>query len=209
MTIRNTGLNIAAAAAANIAASQSPGAGAITLTASPVVLDAPRRVIVTSGGTDTGIAFTITGTNRYGATLSETMAGAAAGAASTTQDFKTVTSVTHTGSVATTVTVGTSSTASTEWVGLNTNAVVMTPIGVAVAISGTINYTVEYTYDINPPTGYPVPYSISAGPLTAKTANGEAGNTFNFPIAALRLTQNSGTAPCSARMTIIQQGPTS
>ena len=214
MPIKNTGLNIAQGLVNNICLSQSPGAGAVLLNGSVVsggvaILDAARRISINSGGNDSGIFWTVTGTSRTGAPLVETIAGANATPIVTTQDFKTVTSITHTGTVATTMTAGGSAVASTEWVAMNTSAQVMTPIGIAVVVSGTINYTVEYCYDLNPPTGFIVPYSIAAGALTAKTANAEAGNTFNFPIAALRLTQNSGTAPCSARMTVIQQGPTS
>jgi hypothetical protein len=214
MTIKSTSLSPAAAAANNIALSQSPAAGAITLNGSLVsggvaTLDVPRRVIITSGGNDSGITFTVTGTNRFGGALSESGPGGNIAAMSTSQDFKTVTSVTHTGTVAGTVTVGTSGVTSSEWIQINDKATVMTPIGIAVAVTGTVNYTVEYTYELNPPSGFPVPYSISAGPLTGKTASGEGGAAFNFPIGAVRLTLNSFTPPATARMTIIQQGPTS
>src|SRR5258707_915484 len=105
-------LALAVASATNIAASQSPAAGAIVLNGSAVTsgvatLDAARRVIVTSGGNDSAITFTVVGTNRGGNPLSETITGGNIAAASTTQDFKTVSSVTHTGTVAGTVTVGT------------------------------------------------------------------------------------------------------
>jgi|SRR5215472_4566057 len=209
-------LGFAAGSVNSIALSQSPAAAPVTLNGALVsggvaVLDAARPVIITSGGNDSTINYTVTGTDGTGAAVNQTLAGGNAAAVTTTQNFKTVTSVTHTGSVATTVQVGTTGAvqmpSSSPWIGLNINNDVMTPIGCSVSITGTINYTVEYTYELNPPTGSPVPYSISAGPLTAKTANAEAGNTFNFPVAALRLTANSATAPASARMIIIQQGP--
>jgi hypothetical protein len=66
-----------------------------------------RALSVTSGGTDTGITFTINGFDVYGFPLSETRTGAAAGAALFNKAFKYVQSVTHTGSVNTTVSVGT------------------------------------------------------------------------------------------------------
>lgn len=212
MGIRTIQLNLSAGAANNICALQSPVAGVIVLNGAAVsggvaTLDAPRRVLITSGTSDAAITFTVTGTGRSGGALSETVQGGTAVA--TTQDFKTVTGITHTGSVAGTLTVGTSGAASSEWVMLNMSAPVMCPIGVAAVVTGTINYTVEYTYD-DPnklaPGVNPAVYSITSGPLTAKTANAEAGNTFSFPVAALRLTQNSGTAPTTARMIVIQQG---
>lgn len=103
-----------AAAANNISLSQSPGAGAITLNGSLVTsgvatLDVPRCVAITSGSDDSGITFNVIGTDGYGNTQVETITGAS-GAPGTTNGvkaFKTVTSVTHTGSVAGTLTIGT------------------------------------------------------------------------------------------------------
>jgi hypothetical protein len=202
-------LALAAAAANNVAASQSPGAGAITLNGSRVsggvaTLDVARRVIVTSGGNDTGITFTVTGTNRSGTPLTETITGASGAAASTTQDFKTVTSVTHTGSVATTVTVGTSGVASSQWYYVD-REVSPVNLGIAVVVAGTINYTVEYTLDDpnNPLTAtFPTVFSLLA--LAAQTTTKDSSIT--TPITAIRLTQNSFTAPGTATMIVAQAG---
>lgn len=109
----------AALNAANIAASQSPGAGAIVLTAGAGVtavvvngvtryrLDCPRALQIVSGGNDTGINFTINGYDEYNVPVTQTQAGANIGAKNFTKAVLDVVSVTHTGSVATTVTVGT------------------------------------------------------------------------------------------------------
>ena len=201
-----TTLAYAAASANNIAQSQSPGAGAITLNGSTVTsgvatLDAARRILLTSGGSDTGITFTIKGTNTFGNPLTETITGGAV-TASTTQDFKTVSSVTHTGSVASTLTVGTSGVGSSPWFILDRD---QNPVnlGIAVVVSGTINFTVEYTYDDpnNPYTGtFPTVFSISA--LASKAANTDS--TFLQPAYAIRLTQNSFTNPGTAKMIAIQ-----
>lgn len=142
-----------AISAVNIAASQSPAAGAITLVSSsgagitvlataflafpslntiPVgalALDGnpsyqkfglrdrtwfydqasflARNVRITSGGNDTGITFTVSGYDVYGYPQTETITGASGGVASGKKAFKWVTGVTHTGSVASTVTIGT------------------------------------------------------------------------------------------------------
>lgn len=198
------------ASATNIAQSQSPAAAAITLDGSLVAsgvatLDAARRVVITSGGNDTGITFTVIGTNRGGNSQSETVTGASGAAATTTQDFKTVSSVTHTGSVATTVTVGTSAVASTQWCVLDYQGSNPVNVGIAVQVSGTINYTVEYTYD-NPNSPYtstwPTVFSISA--LAAKTA--VLDGSLTAPAYAVRLTANTNTNPAYARMIAIQSG---
>ena len=202
-------LALAAASANNIAQSQSPGAGAITLNGSTVAsgvatLDAARRVIVTSGGNDSGITFTVTGKSRTGAALTETITGANAGAASTTQDFAAVSSVTHTGTVAGTVTVGTSGVASSAWFVLDHTVTPMN-VGIVVTVTGTINFTVEYTYDDpNAPYSGTFPTVLSVAALAAKTANTDGSIT--TPVRAVRLTQNSFTAPGTASMIAIQSG---
>lgn len=204
-----TTLALAAASATNIAASQSPGAGAITIngsaaTSGVATLDAARRVLITSGGNDSAITFTVVGTNRTGNPLSETVTGANASTAQTTQDFLTITSVTHTGTVAGTVTVGTSGVASSSWFPVNYHT---TPVnlGIGVVVTGTINYTVEYTYDDPnaPYTGtFPTVFPLSA--LATKTANTDG--SLAQPVFAVRLTQNSFTNPGTAKMIIIQGG---
>src|SRR5512135_871782 len=114
---------LAPANATLIAAVQSPGAAALTLTAPVVTVDAStanntaigRRVIITSGGNDTGITFTITGTNSTGSTIVEVLVGANAGAAQTNQDFATVRSIVPSAAVAGTVSSGTNGVASSSW----------------------------------------------------------------------------------------------
>jgi hypothetical protein len=204
-----TTLAYTAAAANNISASQSPGAGAILIngslaTAGVATLDAARRVLITSGGNDSGITFTVTGTNFSGAPLTETVTGSNATTVGTTQDFKTVSGVTHTGSVASTITIGTSGIGSSPWYMPDRHLTPMN-LGIGVVVSGTINFTVEYTYDDPnaPYTGtFPTVFSISA--LASKTANTDSSMT--TPIFAIRLTQNSFTNPGTAKMIVIQSG---
>lgn len=139
------------AAANNIAASQSPGAGAIALVSASgagitvgttitrpdtgaqvsglLAIDTAaaglafgqsgqfnawdptkmisRAVVITSGGNDSGINFTVNGYDLYGYPMTQTLAGGNAAAVTTTKAFKYIASVTHTGSVAGTVQVGT------------------------------------------------------------------------------------------------------
>jgi len=202
-----------AAAANNIAQSQSPGAGAITIngslaTGGVATLDQPRRVTIAPGGADSGITYTVVGTNRTGNAISETVQGVNnPSTVTTTQDFKTVTAVTHTGTVAGTVTVGTSAIGSSQWFAIDTNADPIN-VGIAVVVSGTINYTVEYTYDDPNVIALPTVFNISGGSLTAKTATADSQpNSFNFPCWGIRLTVNSSTSPATATMTIQQAGP--
>lgn len=146
-------------AVANISASQSPAAGAITIVtttgagvtvlatpltvwpagnvipAGALALDGPpglvsfgrpqlssgntvvslydpskalsRNIRITSGGVDTGITFTVSGYDIYGYPMSETITGASGGIAAGQKTFKFVTGITHTGSVASTMSIGT------------------------------------------------------------------------------------------------------
>lgn len=66
-----------------------------------------RNVRLTSGGNDSGITFTVSGYDVYGFPMSETITGANAGVASGKKAFKYISGVTHTGSVAGTLTIGT------------------------------------------------------------------------------------------------------
>jgi ribosomal protein S6E (S10) len=66
-----------------------------------------RAVILTSGGNDSGINFTVNGYDVYGFPMTQTLAGGNVAAVTTTKTFKFITSVTHTGSVTGTLIIGT------------------------------------------------------------------------------------------------------
>ena len=142
---------LAAASATNIALSQSPGAaGNLTLNGSLVsggvaTLDTPRRVIVTSGGNDTGITFTAYGTDFAGYPLLAAVAGASGGAADFGVSFKTITRIAISAAAASTVTVGTNTVA--DSVPLNLDEFGFPVVSLQVNVSGTVNYTVNSTID--------------------------------------------------------------
>lgn len=101
------------------------------------------------------------------------------------------------------ITVSQTGAGSTGTIPLNVNVNPFN-IGIAVVVSGTVNYTVQYTFDnvwsptYNPATGT----WFNHASLDAQTTN-QTGN-FAFPVAAIRLTVNSG--PDTATMTVIQAG---
>lgn len=66
-----------------------------------------RNVRITSGGNDSGITFTVNGYDIYNYPMSETITGANAGVAAGKKAFKYISSITCSGDVATTVSVGT------------------------------------------------------------------------------------------------------
>jgi hypothetical protein len=102
------------------AASQSPGAAALTLSAGTGVTavvdafgvtrytaDVARGVTITSGGNDSGIAFLITGYDLYGSKMTQLLTGGNGTTVTTKKAFMSVISIVPNGSVASTVTAGT------------------------------------------------------------------------------------------------------
>lgn len=201
---------LAAASANNVSLSQSPaGAGNLLINGAAAsggvaTLDTQRQVIITSAGNDSGRTFTIYGTNQYGNAIQEAVTGANAGVAVSTKNFLTVTRISVDAATAGAVTVGTNGVGSTPLIGLNPHvSPANTSIGVIVV--GTVNYTVEYTYDndpfqmIMPNPATPVPTFWPLAALAAKTASTDA--LLVNPATALRLTINSGAG--SATMTVL------
>ena len=95
-----------------IAESQSlGGAGSLTLDGALVsggvaTIGEAQQVVVTSAGDDSGIDWTVTGTDADGNPYTETFDGANAGAATSTGHFKTVTDISADGATAGNVTAG-------------------------------------------------------------------------------------------------------
>lgn len=213
-------LQPAAASANNIALSQTPGAaGALTLNGALVVngiavLDLARRVLITGAGNESAKTFTVTGTNRDGRALTETLAGPNAGAVGTVNDFLTVSSVVISAAAAGAVTVGTSGIVSSRWFPVDYHKTLN--LGFDVTVSGTVNYTIEHTYEdpqsggvgMQPPGGAvppvltPFPHSV-----VAAQAGNKDGNYIDQPITAVRITLNSFTNPGSVTANF-SPGPT-
>jgi hypothetical protein len=197
---------LAAADPAIIAASQAGTANvALTLTASPYTLDNFRRVIITSAGNDTGIHFTIAGTNSSGMPVTEAVTGASGGAAQSYYDWLTITSITPSGDTAGNVTVGTNGVASTRPILLDMFG--FAPTSIQVNVTGTVNATVQQTLDdCNGPAGFSAVNWINH-PDTTNLA-GLTGNVQgNYAYAPLwvRLLLNSGSGTGTLKVT--QSGP--
>lgn len=187
-----------------IAESQTPLAGGnLTLTASPVTLDTQRRVLFTFAADETGRTFVVYGTVEGGAAIQETVAGTATTAV-TTQDFLTVTRITIDAASAGAIEVGTNGVGSSPWQIVNWH---VSPInlGIACLVTGTVNFTWQYTLEDpsgNYPNGtaLPTPFDLSA--LASKSA--DTASSVTTPLAAWRITVNSGTDPVTA--VVLQSG---
>jgi hypothetical protein len=132
--------------AALIAASQAGTAGTkLTLTASPVVLDNYRRIIITSAADDSAHKFTVVGTSWGGITVTETLTGSNGGAAQSVYDYLTIVSITPVQSTTSTVTAGTNGVCSSAPVNLDSYG--FGPTALQVDVTGTVSATVRQTLE--------------------------------------------------------------
>lgn len=191
-------LTLPVAAATGIAQAQSTGGAAnLTLNGSLVsggvaTLSPAQRVGVASTGNNSGVSFTITGTGRGGSSLVETITGPNNSTVYTTQDFLTVTSIAASGATTGNVTAGTVGVGSTRWIGLSYQ-IAPAHVSVGCTVTGSVTYTVEYTYDTvaNLPDGTTYAKVFPVTEMTGLTATADGNIT--FPVQACRATITAGT----------------
>lgn len=198
---------LSTATADEIAAAQTLAApGNLTLTATPYVLDAPRRVIITSVGNDSGATFAIVGTTFGGASVTEYVPGANAGIASSTIDFATVISISVDTATANDVEVGTNEVAGSSWVRMDSWASAQSVV--QVNVTGTVNYSVQTTMDdpndpSNPTDILDVVWLDALDANLVSESTSKSGY-FNQTPTFVRVLVNSGTG--SVKATIAQFG---
>ncbi len=203
---------LTALSANGIALSQSlAGAGALTLngayaTGGVATLPQPRRVGIASAGNDSGLIWTIVGTDRAGSPISETLAGTNIGTAQSVLDYLTVTSISSSGATASTVTAGTTAVASSAWIRLDDWALPQTAI--QCDASGTVSFTVQSTLDdpndATNPTAPALVAWVNSADSGAVNATGTIQTSFAYAPRFVRTTLNSGSG--SVVMTINQAG---
>ena len=188
-----------------VSASQTPGAGAILIngalaTGGVATFGAAQKVRLTSGGNDSGITFTFTGTDADGNVQFETVAGTNASNSDTTKFYKTITSITKSGASAGTIVVGNLIASVSPTLRINTG---MTPCNfnlLTQLVSGTATWGMDYTFDEGAP--YPALW-IADGTVTGKSANFES--TWIKPINGLRLNLTASNAG-NVALKVIQAG---
>ncbi len=200
-------LALATASANLYVTSVTPTSGtALTLTGSAPAV--PRRVLLTYGSEGSARTLVVTGTDRYGNVISETLAVPSGGAGTvyTNQDFATVTSALPLGGGWTAAaTLGTNGVGSGPWIAREWGGV--GKIGVLTrVVTGAATYSVEVTWDdINAALeANLLPYGASVEPLSnvppvaipfelfTNLATG-ANGIIDIPVFAFRLTNTSGT----------------
>lgn len=186
--------------------------GAVTVGHSgTATMDMARRIIITSGGNDSGITFALAGTDWAGNTISETITGASGAAASSVLDYLTVTSILTSGAVATTVTVGTNGVAGSPWVRFDDFAAA-SQVAIQATVSGTVNFTVQQTLDDpnrvtnqNPTVTYALARSAvtwvnhPSADLAAATATAQGNYAYTPIFARTLLNSGSGTITTTFR----------
>jgi hypothetical protein len=129
-----------------VAASQTLATGGGALTLATTSLDYGRQLGVACVGDETGNTFAVVGTDTDGYAQSETVTGVSATTAETTKYYKTVSSITGSAATATGgVSVGTVDELSTQTIPLDWRS--DSAAAVNVDVTGTVNFTVQYTFD--------------------------------------------------------------
>jgi len=171
---------------------QLGAAGDLTLdgvfvTAGVATLDVQRQVELESAGNISATNFTITGTDQQNRPISETIAGPNAGTVATELNFLTVTQIAADASFGTDVEVGTNGVGASQEIPLDQY---ISPFNVSlfVDITGTVDVTVEFTFDDIFDGFGPFVYTDHPD-LTNITADADA--TFISPVSACRLLQRS------------------
>ena len=195
-----------AASGTSVAAAQLLNAsGVITLNGALVsggvaTLTVPAVLTVFSEKTAT-VNFVVTGTAPNGASQTETLAVTASGTVTGSLSFATVTSVAASAPTSATISLGNGVPGYTAWIPLD----IYTPnqvTNISNKVSGTVNYSVEYTNEDPFNTGIQqlaVPHPNAS--LTAAT--GDETQFTTTLMRAVRLKINSGSG--SVRFTCVQQ----
>jgi len=197
-----------------ISVSASPGAGAIVIggalasggvaylysSTGSAGTRMAQKVSIVSGGNDSGITFTVTGTNADGQPQTEVVTGANAGTATSTKYFSTVSSVTQSGAVATTLVIGTlqANGGVTRTYPINVRSMDF-GVGLGLVVSGTITCTVQHTFnDIQNPTESRTWFNHET--LASVTANDDGNYAFRCEGVRLLVVP---TSTATASLTII------
>ena len=148
-----------------------------------------------SAGNLSAINFTFTGTNAAGQTVTETVAGPNAGTQATVRDdWATITQIAVDAAVGTNVEIGTNTVGGSQPIPLD-QYISPFNVSLAIIITGTVNVTVQYTFDDVLTEGQSGPFTwTNHTDLTAQTA--DADGTLISPVSAVRLLTNSGDGTC-------------
>jgi hypothetical protein len=175
----------------------------VFVTAGVAQLDVQRQVELESAANLSAIDYTIVGTDEQGREITEILTGPNATTVATVKDFFTVTSITPDGTDVALLEGGTNALGGSIPIPIDIY-LDPTSIGLAVVVTGTVDYTVQHTFDD--------PYQDPSTVLTwfdHPTLTGAASLDGNlaFPPRAVRIFTNSGIG--TVDFTLVQAGAVS
>ena len=166
------------------------------------VLDYARQLVITSDGNDSGVTFTVTGTDADGHAQTEAITGPNATTAESTKYFKTITQIAISGAGTGNITVGTVDELVSQSIPIDHYSDLNCAI--TLDITGTINYSVQESksdiQSLSSATQSAVWYDITA--FSGKTA--DVVSTANQGARAIRFLVNSYSSGAEAQMYISQ-----
>lgn len=171
------------------------------VTGGVATLDQQRQVELESAANLSAVNYTIVGTDEQNRPITETIVGPNAGVSATALDFLTVESITPDGTDAALMEGGTNALGGSIPIPVDKD-VTPTSIGLGIIITGTVDVTVQHTFD-DPFEGASTILTWFDHPtLVNVVANGD-GN-LAFPPQAVRLFTNSGVG--TAELDLVQAG---
>ena len=176
-------------------------AGVATLVSTSAKPRYGLQLTVGCAGADSGRTFTVTGTAPGGAAQTETIAGANIGTTAGVLFWETITQVAVDAATAGAIVVGTAQIGATAWIPLdvyveNQYQTIQTDV------TGTINYTWQYTNDDPFDTSITqLAFSHPTAGMVAASTDQIAGTSTQLRAVRLKINSGSGTA----RNTIVQQ----
>ncbi len=180
-------------------AQSKAGAGTLTIngalaTSSVATMDVPRHVSIYAASDNSAKTFTITGTDRYGAALTETITGPNATTTKGSYNFKTITSVSVDAATVGNVEVGSADELESQWIPVNYRMAGVS-YDVDQSASASFTHNVQYTLDDVFLSTF-AEYGATVYSVGENTAD-QVGNLGDQQITAIRLlvkTFVSGTA---------------
>lgn len=204
-------LALAAADADGIALSAIQN-GAVTLNGAlasggVATLDTARHISITGSTSVTSVTFTVTGTDRYGNTITEAITGpTGATTAKGTKNFKTVTAITTSGTTTAAVTVGTADEAEGPWIPLDhyMDGFIASLQG-KISSGASLTYGVETTLSEVQGKGFLEDDADAVAHATFTGKSADFADKIETPVMAVRLVA-SGHSSGSVRLTVMQAG---
>ena len=185
------------------------GAGALTLagayvTGTVATMDYARRIAQITAGNDAGITFTYVGTDANGIAQTEVLAGGAGtpSTETTTKYFKTITSITASGAAAGNVTIGTADEINSQIIPIDYAS--DSACAIAVDISGTINYTVEESFNLMNNSSIAPADTVWTAITAFSGKTADVKGTASLGATAIRFVVNSYTNTAEAQMYVSQ-----